>query len=572
MAKGVTLTLPASSLFAPLGRWADRLLTKKPLPLRWHLTRLCAGVMFPILALMGFMLWYASAEERERMESEAQNSAVTVASDITRDIGALTATMQALSHAEALQDGNLRRFHNMASRLTVVSLPNVAVVLMDLNGQQLVNTRLPFGTALPYGNPESREAIPEILATKKPWISSVFIGTTAKEPIFVISVPVFRSGTEDVTHILHLSMPVERLRSIILGTVGQEQGIGLVTDAEHRTIARNRGHENYVTKVSPMVYKAARDDDGILRSVTMDGTPVTVFQVPVKDTPWKVSVGIADERLNAPARRFAIMMGATSILMLLLSFLIATVIGRVATRSLHAVVGSAEALGRGDAVLPVTTPVQEVNEVSEALVQASQNQRKAVQNRDVLLNELNHRVKNTLSTIQSMATQTARHHPQPGEFLPIFEARLLGLSASHNLLTQTAWDSADLWDIAQVELSPVLGDESTRWAADGPMVRLKPEPTVAIGMALRELATNAAKYGALSNDKGRVLLRWGVVGDEVELVWREVGGPAVAPPTRRAYGSRLIPSVVRQIDGRLEMDYHPEGVRCKITFGRNVLA
>jgi len=528
--------------------------------------------MLPVLGLVGFMLWQACLNERDHMETEAQHAALTVASDVMRDIVALTATMQALSHAEALQDGNLRRFHNMASRLAVASSSNVAVVLMDLNGQQLVNTRLPFGTLLPFGNPESREAIVDVLSIKKPRLSSVFVGTTAKEPIFVISVPVFRSGSEQVTHVLHLSVPVERLRSIILSTVSEEMGIGLVTDAGNRTVARNRGHENYVTNVSNMVSKAVPDDEGKLRSVTLTGTPVTVFQAPIRGTPWKVSVGIAEERLNAPVRRFIFLMGAISLGMLLLSFLLATVIGRVVTGSLHALVGNASALGRNEVVLPVATPVREVNEVSRALVNASHDLRQAGEHQDILLNELNHRVKNTMSTIQSMASQTARYHPQPGEFLARFEARLLGLSASHNLLTRTRWESADLWDIAQVELAPICGEESLRWKAEGPLVRLKAEPAVALGMAIHELATNAVKYGALSNDTGRVLLRWSIAGDEVKLVWREVGGPMVMPPTRRGFGSRLIPSVVRQINGTLEMEYGIEGVVCRITFKGDVLA
>jgi len=573
MSRGLSLTIPVPRLRLPfLGGAAKRGTTTRSLPLRWHLARLCAGVMFPILALVGFMLWQACLDEREHMEWHGQHSATTVASGITRDISTLMATMQALSHAESLQDGNLRGFHNMASRLTVASFPNVAVVLMDLNGQQLVNTRVPFGTALPFGNPESREAIPDVVTIKKPRLSSVFIGTTAKEPIFVVSVPVFRSGSEQVTHVLHLSMPVERLRSIMLSTVSEEAGIALVTDKENRTIARNRGHDNYVANVSPMVSKAVSDDDGRLRSVTMTGTAVTVFQAPIEDTPWKVSVGIAEERLNAPVRRFIFLMGTISLGMLLLSFLLAAGIGRVVTGSLHALVGNAQALGRNDAVLPVATPVREVNEVSSALVKASHELQNADEHRDILLNELNHRVKNTLSTIQSMASQTARYHPQPGEFISRFEARLLGLSASHNLLTQTRWESADLWDIAQAELAPICGENSLRWKAEGPLVRVKAEPTVALGMAIHELATNAVKYGALSNDTGRVLLKWSIKGDEVELVWREVGGPMVMPPVRKGFGSRLIPSVVRQIDGTLDMEYGIDGVVCRIRFGRDVLA
>jgi two-component sensor histidine kinase len=130
--------------------------------------------------------------------------------------------------------------------------------------------------------------------------------------------------------------------------------------------------------------------------------------------------------------------------------------------------------------------------------------------------------------------------------MPRFEARLLGLSASHDLLVETGWESADLADIARVELTPILGEQGSRWQAMGVPLRLKAEPTVAIGMAFHELATNAVKYGALSNDTGRVILEWRDSEGAIEVVWREVGGPAVTAPTRKGFGSRLIP---RDVDG-----------------------
>jgi len=572
MSRGVTLR-PASRQWSPsFTDGTKSVFRKRPVPLRWHLAGLCVGVMLPVLALLGYVFWHAAMDERKIMEAEGQRSAAMIAANVERDVTALTSAIQALSTNPGIHDGYLWRVHLSATRLSVAKEPNAAVVLVDPKGQQLLNTRLPFGTPLPMSNDETVGGIAEVAATKKPLVSRVFVGKTAKEPIYSVLVPVFMPGTEDVTHVLGLSQPVTRIQSIISGSLGPNRGIGVVTDAYARIVARNVDHGEFVTKVSNMVMGTFEDDDGRTFAIANSGERVRVFHAPVAGTQWLVSVGITEDRLNAPFMQFVTFMGAAGIGMLAASFLIATVIGRGATRSLNALVSSAEALGRNEVVVPVDTHIEEVNAVSTSLSRASKDLRAAQDRFDLLINELNHRVKNTLATVQSMASQTARHSPGPGEFLPRFEARLLGLSASHNLLVETGWESADLRAIARVELTPILGEESRRWEAKGMPLRLKAEPTVAIGMAFHELATNAVKHGALSNGTGRVLVEWNVDGNDVELVWREVGGPPVEPPTRKGFGSRLIPGIVRQLDGTLETVYAPEGIVCRITFKHDVLA
>ena len=183
----------------------------------------------------------------------------------------------------------------------------------------------------------------------------------------------------------------------------------------------------------------------------------------------------------------------------------------------------------------------------------------------LLLDELNHRVKNTLFTVQAIAAQTLRTNPDPAGFQVDFQARLMSLSATHNLLTATNWTSADLREIAELEFQP-FGPERYRLA--GPAVALSPNRTLAIGLLFHELATNAAKYGALVNGAGKVEVVWRVrkLGQETELEidWTEQGGPPVSPPNRRGFGSRLIERSLGHLGGEAKLDYAPEGVRCHI--------
>ena len=180
----------------------------------------------------------------------------------------------------------------------------------------------------------------------------------------------------------------------------------------------------------------------------------------------------------------------------------------------------------------------------------------------LMIDELNHRVKNTLATVQSIAMQTARSHGDPRTFAEGFQARLLALSHTHDLLTRSHWEGADLGDILQHETE---AHGSSRVSANGPRVALAPAAALSLGMIFHELATNAAKYGALSSPDGRVLVDWSVADQtrpRLELVWREIDGPpVVAPPDRKGFGSRLIERNVRHdLAGEIELDYASGGL------------
>jgi two-component sensor histidine kinase len=180
----------------------------------------------------------------------------------------------------------------------------------------------------------------------------------------------------------------------------------------------------------------------------------------------------------------------------------------------------------------------------------------------LLLDELNHRVKNTLATVQAIAQQTLRGATSPAQFAQAFEARLLALSQTHNALTDGRWRGAGLRQILDQELSP-HGVE--RIELRGPDVHLPARMALALGLVFHELATNAAKYGALSTD-GRLALDWRVDDGRLRLDWRERGGPPVAAPHRRGFGSRLIERTLSgELGGEISLDYQPEGFSCRFS-------
>lgn len=182
------------------------------------------------------------------------------------------------------------------------------------------------------------------------------------------------------------------------------------------------------------------------------------------------------------------------------------------------------------------------------------------EHREVLLAELDHRVKNVLAAVQSLATQSARRTTSTEGFLAAFAGRLKAMASAHELLTATRWRGAALTHIAAAELGG-LAPGQARW--EGPDLALTPRAANAVSLALHELATNAVKYGALSVESGRVDLSWSMPPEGGFVMrWAESGGPKVTPPTRLGFGSTLLERVTgRELGGHCKIEYRPDGVR-----------
>lgn len=187
--------------------------------------------------------------------------------------------------------------------------------------------------------------------------------------------------------------------------------------------------------------------------------------------------------------------------------------------------------------------------------------------RQLLLGELNHRVKNTLAMVQSIASQTLRRVRTLDEFGPSFSGRLSALSTAHNMLTATSWRGATVASLVREQLE-LGGAAAERYRCEGPEVWLAPQPAVRLALVLHELGTNARKHGALSVPGGRVDLAWQIRDcgplPIILLLWREVDGPPVSPPARRGFGSLLIEQSLRADGGIVDMRFEPDGLRCKV--------
>jgi PAS domain S-box-containing protein len=190
--------------------------------------------------------------------------------------------------------------------------------------------------------------------------------------------------------------------------------------------------------------------------------------------------------------------------------------------------------------------------------------RAADRRQKLLIDELNHRVKNTLATVQSLAWQSNRSGTSPQVAQERFQERLLALSRTHNLLNETHWEGASLTTILETELGPFRTAPS-RITIRGPNVHLVPKSAVVLGMAFHELTTNAVKYGALSTASGRVQVDWTVEGTILTVDWCELGGPELESQPIPGFGSRLLrQTITKELAGQLDISFEREGVCCTI--------
>jgi PAS domain S-box-containing protein len=223
-------------------------------------------------------------------------------------------------------------------------------------------------------------------------------------------------------------------------------------------------------------------------------------------------------------------------------------------------------------ISPVRDESGDVVQYFASFVDLTQHKEDQTQSK-MLINELNHRVKNTLSTVQSIVWQALRATSDPKIIRNSIESRLIALSRSHDLLMRENWKSAGLYDVINDALEPfgVTDGRAERIVIVGDNIRFSPKAALVLGIAFNELATNAVKYGALSNGTGSVRIKWtmepAVEGSQLLLHWQEKDGPPVTPPSHRGFGSRVIErGVAHELEGTVHLDYQSDGLICTMTF------
>ena len=375
--------------------------------------------------------------------------------------------------------------------------------------------------------------------------------------------------------LLVLALPVARLQALLAESpAGRFDATRFPTlvDPDGRIVARWQDHARFVGQPMPPEAHAAliRQPDGIWRGGNLERTPMLVAHAASGVTGLAVGVGVTEAALAAPVWRVALRLGPLALLLLGLAALAGLLAARRIAGPVASLGAAATALAEGKPPPRLATPVAEVNAVAKAMADAAERREAAEGQRDLLVRELHHRVKNLLATAQSLATLSARSARDPAEFAAQFGERLRSLARTHTMLLEEPEGVLALRTLMTEVVAPYRIGVG-RIAMAGPEVRLPVEAAVPLGMVLHELATNALKYGALSVVEGRLDIAWHLVPAEgaplLVVDWTERDGPAIAaPPRRQGFGSQLLRRAMAGLpDGKAEVTWHAEGLAVRLT-------
>ena len=338
--------------------------------------------------------------------------------------------------------------------------------------------------------------------------------------------------------------PAGRRAVRIMGTI---RDVTAIRDAEQERQQAASLVRTIVETAPGLIYAKDRDGRMLLANAPM---------LDLIGKPWAEVEGQPDvEYLDDPAQAEAVMANDRRIMET----------GHV--EEMEELIGSEGAQPR--VWLSTKTPLRDASDQVTGLVGVSveiTERKRAEERLRLVIHELNHRVKNTLATVQAIASQTLRG--TDAGVRQAFEDRLIALSSAHDLLTREAWLGAELADVVAAALTPHGWPDPARFRVSGPPMRLQPRAAVNLAMGLHELATNALKFGALSAREGEVEIQWEIRGSEAprfRLTWTERGGPMAPPPTRRGFGTKLVErSLARDLGGTARIIFAPEGVTCTV--------
>lgn len=528
-----------------------------------YLLAFVSTVLIPVLLFAGLLIVRQANEGRADYELNAVQNARQVSVIVDGELSAFMFLLRGLETSITLANEEFERFYDQAQR--VVTGRDETIVLRDLGSRQIVNTSRPFGDPLPPAVPLS---FPEVERFRSGhWaVSNVYLSPTGGDPRIAVALPIMRDG--EPRYLLAITLPTTRIRDALapavapgwIITIGDRNGTIVTRSSEHDRFSGKSGRDEYLAK--------AVGQSGTFRTTGFDGRLLLTGYYRSAPHGWLFGANIPESIVAAPMREslgWLIVAGATA---LAISCLLAYLLGSTFIKASTGLAERAAALGEGRPVGPMSSRFTEFALVGEALAAAGVAIERRDQQRQLLINELDHRVKNTLAMVQAIVQQTLRLQGNCADATEAVTRRLVALARVHDVLTRESWAGASLHELVR-DISATQGDSVSRIIAEGPSVWLSSGLALSLSLALNELATNAIKYGALSNDRGVVNIDWSVadqgVGQKLLLRWAEQGGPVVRPLTREGFGMRMLRrSLARSLGGEVYMDFRPEGLVCTI--------
>ena len=542
---------------------------RRSLSIRLHLAIFGALIVLPLL-VAGLVIAKLDVDQaRETLTEQAQDIVADATAAIDRELDRYKLALQVLASSGDLAEGKFAQFYQRAKSLSE-SVGDSTIALRRTDGETIFLTSLPYGGPVPKTTDERLRAADRLAVEKRsPVISDLVTGAT-RPAVVALDMPIIADGKVD--YLLTLTISPKGVLDILTSHVGHSRWLLGVVDNNDRIIARSWDNERFAgQKASDEFIRNTKGKGGSFVGTSLEG--VAVFNVYQRSeiTGWRLAAGIPLSELEAPVYRSLVVLAVVVGIGLLASLILAFFYGRAVARPLHELRGLAETRGNEK-----TTPtgIAELDGVTGTLMRSIIVLKDRDRVRARTMNELNHRMKNMLSIVQAIATETRRRATSLEQFGKAFEGRLAALARSHEALGDREWHGGDLEMLISQCCKPFC--DETRLDLQGPEVELPPKAAVGIGMVIHELATNAAKYGALSIPTGTLQVRWDLPEEGglriLRLQWREQNGPPLPSTRKEGFGSVLLRSIIESdLGGKLDMIFTREGLDCIICVPMNAL-
>jgi two-component sensor histidine kinase len=546
--------------------------TRRPhLSLQARLFLLTAVALAPALAILA----YNEVALRHARELEAHDLTLRfgqlAAQDLEGIVAGVEGLLRAVARAPVVRSFDATPCGAYLSDVQAQSTNLTALTVLDLDGR----IRCSPGSPVSDASFSDRQYFREAVAAGRFVVGEYTVGRVSGRRGLPVAAPV-RNEDGSVAGVVAAGLDLEWLGQRLRSRDYTRGRALTIADRNGVIVAREPLPDRFIGTRIPEPYMGLvrASSPGSLKVLSQDGTPRIIGYVPpaANGAGLYISAGLSREEVFAPIDRATGRGAALTAAGALSAFILAWLLGRrvigMPVERVLRTIGAWRA-GNHGARTGLAAERGELEALGAAVDGLMDEITAHQEHQALLVNELNHRVKNTLATVQSIAARTFHGGGATSEARAAFEARLTALSKAQDVLTRKNWEGARLEEIVREAVEPHCADERARLALKGPAVQLPPRMAMALAMALHELCTNAAKYGAFSTREGQVAVEWLVVFEgerpRLRLTWRERGGPPVRLPARRGFGSRLIErGLAGELGGEVHLRFEPDGVVCML--------
>jgi two-component sensor histidine kinase len=533
-----------------------------------YLFAIVLAIALPILAFVALLLVQLENNERHSLEKNAVQDALELAGSVDRQLQDMATTLRLLATAPELEKNDLAAFHDRTHR--ALASDQLFVILVDAEGQQLLNTRKPFGTALPKMS--NQPALQHALDSRKIEVSDVFMGATSGAPVFNVTQPLDHSPAGAALIITQNAKGLARLVSVEGLPAGWSAAV--LDSSGHVVSASGAVNLSSGSPFNDTILPVLSSSQGSFEDDSAGPRELFGYaQIP--GWSWKAVVWgpIASSHVSfVTTWRFLFYGG---LVLLTIASVLVYFVSRQVRVTIKNIADMANRMGRGEIVSPVETSVIEANQVAVALSNASFDRSQTEDRLHFVMHELVHRTKNLLALAQAITRQLAKRSDSVDGFQKAIAGRLEGLARSIEVLTSEQWSGVSLHRVIDIHLANFL-QNPRQLEIVGEDFLLSPEAVQNLGLALHELATNSMKYGALSVPDGKVVFAWTDAEQEgdrmIRLTWTETNGPTVKTPSHTGFGTTVIKMhAAAAFGGLVQIDFLPEGVCWILTAPRKAL-